>query len=87
VAESLTATDVRIVGHGGDSVQAYLARPEGDTPRGGVVIIHHLPGFDRATREIVRRFATLGYDACCPNLYWREAPGVAPETPDPTGRP
>src|SRR5206468_11118149 len=29
--------------------------------------------------EIVRRFAELGYDAICPNLYWREAPGAAPD--------
>ncbi len=66
-----------IAGHGGDDVEAYLARPEGDARRGGVVVIHHLPGYDRATKEIVRRFAGLGYDAICPNLYWREAPGEA----------
>ncbi len=38
-----------------------------------------MPGYDRATKEIVRRFAELGYDAICPNLYWREAPGAAPD--------
>jgi carboxymethylenebutenolidase len=27
----------------------------------------------------VRRFAELGYDAICPNLYWRQAPGAAPD--------
>ncbi|HZC26440.1 MAG TPA: dienelactone hydrolase family protein [Actinopolymorphaceae bacterium] len=69
---------IRITGHGGDEVEAYLARPDGDGPRGGVVVIHHMPGYDRATKEIVRRFAELGYDAICPNLYWREAPGADP---------
>lgn len=39
----------------------------------------HMPGYDRATNEIVRRFAELGYDALCPNLYWREAPGSSPD--------
>lgn len=68
-----------ISGHGGDAIQAYLARPEGGGPRGGVVVIHHMPGYDRATKEITRRFAELGYDAICPNLYWREAPGAAPD--------
>ena len=48
------------------------ARRRRPGPRGGVVVIHHLPGYDRATKEIVRRFAELGYDAICPNLYWRE---------------
>ena len=37
-----------------------------------------MPGYDRSTKEIVRRFAELGYDAICPNLYHREAPGAAP---------
>ncbi|MCU1656771.1 MAG: carboxymethylenebutenolidase [Pseudonocardiales bacterium] len=82
----MTARTVRITGHDGDEVEAYLASPEGDGPRGGVVVIHHLPGFDRPTKEIVRRFAELGYDAVCPNLYWREAPGAAPDDAAATAR-
>jgi carboxymethylenebutenolidase len=38
-----------------------------------------MPGYDRATKEIVRRFAELGYDAICPNLHWRAAPNAAPD--------
>lgn len=37
-----------------------------------------MPGYDRSTKEMVRRFAELGYDAICPNLYFREAPGADP---------
>jgi carboxymethylenebutenolidase len=76
---SLTARSVTFPGHDGDEIEAYVARPEGDRRRGGVVVIHHLPGYDRATKEIVRRFAELGYDAVCPNLHYREAPGAAPD--------
>ena len=47
--------------------------PTDEAKRGGVVVIHHMPGYDRATKEIARRFAELGYDAVMPNLYWREA--------------
>src|SRR6476646_9147967 len=79
MSDSLSARTVRISGHDGDEVEAYLARPDGAGPRGGVVVIHHMPGYDRATKEITRRFAELGYDAICPNLYWREAPGAAPD--------
>src|SRR4030081_2391653 len=79
MSESLCAETVVINGHGGDQVEAYLARPAGADPRGGVVVIHHMPGYDRATKEIVRRFAELGYDAVAPNLYHREAPGAAPD--------
>lgn len=70
---------VRLAGAGADQIEAYLSRPAGDGPRGGVVVIHHMPGYDRATKEIVRRFAELGYDAICPNLHYREAPGAAPD--------
>jgi carboxymethylenebutenolidase len=76
---SMTAETVMIGGHAGDEVEAYLARPAGDGPRGGVVVIHHMPGYDRGSKEITRRFAELGYDAICPNLHWREAPGAAPD--------
>ena len=86
MGDSLNATTVMITGNGGDEVEAYLARPDGANPRGGVVVIHHMPGYDRATKEIVRRFAELGYDAICPNLYWREAPGAAPDDAAATAR-
>ncbi|MEY9874804.1 carboxymethylenebutenolidase [Streptacidiphilus sp. MAP12-33] len=77
--ESMIATLVRIPGHDGDEIEAYVARPEAEFSRGGVVVIHHLPGWDRGSKEIARRFAELGYDVVCPNLYTREAPGASPE--------
>jgi carboxymethylenebutenolidase len=86
MSDSMTAGTVRIAGHGGDEIEAYLATLTEDGPRGGVVVIHHMPGYDRATKEIVRRFAELGYDAICPNLYWREAPGAAPDDAAATAR-
>jgi carboxymethylenebutenolidase len=86
MSDSLCAETVLVVGDGGDEVEAYLARPSGDESRGGVIVIHHLPGYDRGTKEIVRRFAELGYDAICPNLYWREAPGAAPDDAAATAR-
>ena len=79
MSDTLTASTVTITGAGGDEIPAYLARPEGDGTRGGVVVIHHMPGYDRSTKEIVRRFAELGYDAICPNLHHRDAPGAAPD--------
>jgi carboxymethylenebutenolidase len=77
---------VQITGHGGDHVEAYTARLTEDGSRGGIVVIHHMPGYDAATKEIVRRFAVSGYDAICPNLYYREAPGAAPDDAAATAR-
>ena len=48
-------------------------------PTGGVVVIHHMPGYDEGTKEITRKFAAHGYLAICPNLYCREAPGASPD--------
>jgi len=78
MSDSLSATTVHLTGRDGAEVEAYVAAPDGQQSRGGVVVIHHMPGYDRATKEIVRRFAELGYDAICPNLYYREAPGADP---------
>jgi carboxymethylenebutenolidase len=86
MSDAMTTGTIRFEGHGGDEIEAYLAVPEGGGPRGGVVVIHHMPGYDRSTKEIVRRFAELGYDAICPNLYVREAPGAAPDDAAATAR-
>ncbi|GAA0850441.1 dienelactone hydrolase family protein [Streptosporangium amethystogenes subsp. fukuiense] len=77
--DAMWAGTVTVAGHEQAELEAYLARPLGDGPRGGVVVIHHLPGYDDATKEIVRRFAARGYAAICPNLYSREGAGVSPD--------
>ena len=77
--DAIRAGTTKITGADGDDVEAYVARPEAPSTRGGVVVIHHMPGYDAATKEITRRFATLGYDAVMPNLYWRDAPGAEPD--------
>jgi carboxymethylenebutenolidase len=77
--DELSAGTMQLVSANGDEIEAYLARPADDWPRGGVVVIHHMPGYDRATKEITRRFAELGYDSLCPNLHWREGQGSSPD--------
>ena len=86
MSDDLTGRTIQITGAGGDAIEAYLATTDEDGRRGGVVVIHHMPGYDRETKEIVRRFAQMGYDAICPNLYWREAPGAAPDDAAATAR-
>ena len=61
----------------GDSVEAYLAQPIAEGAIGSVVVIHHLPGYDEATKEMTRNFAAHGYNAICVNLYSRDAPGAS----------
>ncbi|MGE5137391.1 MAG: dienelactone hydrolase family protein [Gemmatimonadota bacterium] len=84
--DAMLAETITITGHGGDQVEAYLARPLTPGPLGGVVVIHHMPGYDEGTKEITRTFAAHGYNAICPNLYTREAPGASPDDAAATAR-
>ena len=77
--DAIMAETIQITGHGGDPIEAYAARPLQAGPLGGVVVIHHMPGYDAATKEITRRFAAHGYNAVMPNLHYRDAPGASPD--------
>jgi carboxymethylenebutenolidase len=68
-----------VAGHEGLATEAYAATPTAPTGAGGVVVIHHMPGFDEPSKEIVRRFASWGYAAVAPNLHHRDVPGAAPD--------
>jgi carboxymethylenebutenolidase len=77
--DALRAETIRFAGHGGDELEGYLAQPLGNASYGAVVVIHHMPGYDRSTKEIARRFAAEGYLALCPNLYSREGFDLSPD--------
>ena len=77
--DAIMAETIKFAGDGGDDIGAYFARPLGPGPYPGVVVIHHMPGWDEATKEITRKFATHGYSAVCPNLFYREGPDASPD--------
>ena len=63
-------------GFGGDEGEAYYARPSGLGPFGGIVVIHHFPGWDEWTCEVARKFAHHGFAAIAPSLYFRMGDGA-----------
>jgi carboxymethylenebutenolidase len=73
--EGMIAETVVIHGAGGDPINAYLARPLGPGPFPGMVVIHHMPGWDEWYREATRKFAHHGYASISPNLYARAGHG------------
>jgi carboxymethylenebutenolidase len=77
--EAQFAETVLMRGHKGNLIDAYLARPFGAVLYAGVVIIHHMPGWDVAHKEIARRFAHHGYVAMLPNLHFREGKATPEE--------
>src|SRR2546429_5096859 len=72
----MTAETTSITGHRDDEIEAYFARPVDADDQPSVVVLHHMPGYDRASKEIVRTFAAYGYAALMPNLHHRYAPGA-----------
>ena len=74
--EGMIAETVTMPGHNGDLINAYLARPLGPGPYPGMVIIHHMPGWDEWYREATRKYAHHGYVAISPNLYFRAGHGT-----------
>ena len=74
--ESMIAETITMHGAFGDVINAYFARPLGAGPFPGMVLIHHLPGWDEWYREATRKFAHHGYAAISPNLYFRDGHGT-----------
>src|SRR5215212_3652231 len=75
----MVAMNTRITGGGGDTIHAYIAKPDGAGPYPGVVLLHHAPGWDEYYREFARRFAEHGFIAVAPNLYERFGHGTPEE--------
>lgn len=73
--EGQIAETVTLTGHNGDRIEAYAARPLGPGPFPGVVVIHHMPGWDDWTKEVTRKLAHRGFAAVAPHLYCRLGPG------------
>ena len=77
--KGMMAETVLMKGHEGDMIDAYLARPLGGGPYGGVVLIHHMPGWDDASKEMARKFAYNGFVTISPNLHFREGKATPQE--------
>jgi len=57
------------------SFRAYLARP-GIAPAPAVVVLHEVFGVNSDLRETCDALAASGFIALCPDLFWRQTPGV-----------
>jgi carboxymethylenebutenolidase len=74
--EGLIGETISLRGHNGALIEAYLSRPIGVSPVPGVVVIHHMPGWDEWTKEVTRKLAHHGFAAIAPHLYSRLGPGA-----------
>ena len=68
-------TEVTIRAADGGSFKAYLAAPKsGKGP--GIVLIQEIFGVNKVMRDLADGFAAAGYAVMCPDLFWRQEPGV-----------
>src|SRR5689334_433573 len=54
---------------GSTTRSAYYARPEGNGPFPGVIVIHEIFGLNENIKDIARRFARAGYAALAVDLF------------------
>lgn len=74
--EGLLAETVMMIGANGDWINAFFARPLGEGPFPGIVLAHHMPGWDEWYWETTLKFALHGYITITPNLYFRSGHGT-----------
>lgn len=59
----------------GQEFEAYLAVPEsGKGP--GIVLLQEIFGVNQVMRDIADDYAAKGFTVICPDLFWRQEPGI-----------
>lgn len=71
----MSGQEITLEAKDGGGFMGYLAKPaSGHGP--GVVVIQEIFGVNAVMRGIVDRLADAGYMALCPDLFWRQEPGI-----------
>ena len=66
--------DITITGKDG-TFSGYLAKPaSGKGP--GILLIQEIFGVNKVMRDLADGFAASGYVVLCPDLFWRQEPGI-----------
>ncbi|HEY4996398.1 MAG TPA: dienelactone hydrolase family protein [Solirubrobacteraceae bacterium] len=68
----IRAEELTYEGAHGDQVNGYLAVPASVGPHPAIIVIHEAGGLGDHIRDVVNRFANLGYAALGVDLYTRE---------------
>src|SRR5216683_6653631 len=68
-------SDVTIRAADGGSFSGYLATPKGGKGP-GILVIQEIFGVNKVMRDIADGYAAQGFTALCPDLFWRQQPGI-----------
>ena len=67
--------DIMVAAKDGGQFSAYLASPaSGSGP--GILVIQEIFGVNQVMRDICDDLAGQGYIALCPDIFWRQEPGI-----------
>jgi carboxymethylenebutenolidase len=66
---------IQIHGRSGSDFDCYLAMPQSGGPVPAVVLASAVHGVDKDLRDLADEFATHGFIAAAPDLFWRTIPG------------
>jgi carboxymethylenebutenolidase len=72
----MASSDIQIDLLSGKKLPAYLARAVGQRARAGIVLLQEIFGINSNMRAVAHEYASRGYDAIAPDLFWRQEPGV-----------
>ena len=67
--------DIQIKTLDGKSFSAYCAMPAAKQGP-GMIVIQEIFGVNAGMRQICDHYASLGYIAVCPDLFWRQQPNI-----------
>jgi len=67
--------DIQIPAADGGLFSAYVAVPA-KTPAPGILLAQEIFGVNKVMRTIADTFAQKGFVAMCPDLFWRQEPGI-----------
>lgn len=73
---SVRTENVEITTSSGETMRAFLARPEGDGPWPAVIVYMEIFGVNDHIRDVTRRVAEEGYLAVAPDYFHRTGPGI-----------
>jgi len=66
---------IQVHGRTGSDFDCYLAMPKADGPVPAVVLASAVHGVDKDLRDLADEFASHGFIAAAPDLFWRTIPG------------
>jgi carboxymethylenebutenolidase len=74
--------DIRITSSDGGEFDCYLATPDSTDKVPAIVLASAVHGVDADVRGLADTFASHGYIAAAPDLFWRSVPGPLPRGDD-----